>query len=201
MLESIIISSILETGVAFLLAFLLWLSFGRKKERFFKWLGIKGIEKRNRKPAALSTIAVTLVFLGVSFFILYMVKDIETATSEFKGLGIKALPAALVYAFFNTALPEELAFRGFLLKRLANKFGFTAGNIIQSVLFGFLHGAMFFTLVGAAKTVIIIAFTTAIAFLMGYVNEKKANGSILPSWIIHALSNLFSACIAMFSII
>lgn len=43
--------------------------------------------------------------------------------------------------------------------------------------------------------------TAASAFAMGYVNEKKANGSILPSWFIHALSNIFAAGMAMFSVI
>lgn len=109
----------------------------------------------------------------------------ETATSEFTGLGAAALPAIVVYAAFNTAFPEELLFRGFLLKRLSNKFGFHVANFIQAFLFGLLHGVMFFTLAGVVKAVLIIAFTGAIAWFMGYVNEKCANGSIIPSWIIH----------------
>ena len=32
------------------------------------------------------------------------------------------------------------------------------------------------------KAVFIIFFTSATAWFMGYVNEKKANGSIIPSW-------------------
>ena len=48
---------------------------------------------------------------------------------------------------------------------------------------------------------IIILLTGIVAYAMGYVNEKKANGSILPSWFIHALSNIFASIIAMFSII
>ena len=123
------------------------------------------------------------------------------ATSEFKGLGISALLPALIYAIFNTSLPEEIFFRGFLLKRLSNKFGFRVANVIQSTIFGLLHGIMFFSLVGIVKAMIIILLTGIIAYAMGYVNEKKANGSILPSWFIHALSNIFASIIAMFSII
>ena len=63
------------------------------------------------------------------------------------------------------------------------------------------HGVMFFTLAGAVKAVLIIAFTGAIAWFMGYVNEKCANGSIIPSWIIHTVSNLFSGICAAFLII
>lgn len=87
------------------------------------------------------------------------------------------------------------------MKRLANKFGFNIANFIQALLFGLLHGAMFFALVGVLKTILIIIFTGVIAWFMGYINEKNANGSIISSWIIHTISNLFSGICAAFSII
>ena len=71
-------------------------------------------------------------------------------------------------------------------------------NAIQALLFGLLHGVMFLPFVGIVKAVIIILFTTAIAWFMGYINEKKAGGSIIPSWIIHAAANLFSGICAAF---
>ncbi|MFI3173182.1 MAG: CPBP family intramembrane glutamic endopeptidase, partial [Eubacteriales bacterium] len=98
-------------------------------------------------------------------------------------------------------LSEEIVFRGFILKRLSNKMNFTLANIIQSILFGLLHGVLFFSFVNPVIAFIIIVFTGAIGWFMGYINEEKANGSILPSWIIHGLSNLFSSIMAMFSII
>lgn len=55
---------------------------------------------------------------------------------------ISALQAILVYAVLNTALPEEILFRGFLLKRISAKFGKNVGNFIQSLLFGIIHGVM-----------------------------------------------------------
>ena len=87
------------------------------------------------------------------------------------------------------------------MKRLANKFGFNIANIIQALLFGLLHGIMFFMLVGIVKTILIIAFTGVIAWFMGYINEKYSNGSMIPSWIIHTISNLFSGICAAFLII
>lgn len=161
----------------------------------------KKIDNKNKKSTLINTIVISLVFMTVSILTLYLIKDIETATSEFKGLGISALLPALIYAIFNTSLPEEIFFRGFLLKRLSNKFGFRIANVIQSIIFGLLHGIMFFSLVGVVKAIIIILFTGIVAYAMGYVNEKKSNGSILPSWFIHALSNIFASIIAMFSII
>ena len=59
---------------------------------------------------------------------------------------------------------------------------------------------MFISMTGVVKAVIITVFTAAIAWFIGYINEKKANGSIIPGWIIHAIANIFSAMCAAFSI-
>ena len=201
MLVSKIISSIIEIILISFLPFIWWLISAKKKENFFNWIGLKKIDNKNKKSTLINTIVISLVFITVSIFTLYLIKDIETATSEFKGLGISAILPALIYAIFNTSLPEEIFFRGFLLKRLSNKFGFRIANVIQSIIFGLLHGIMFFSLVGIVKVTIIILLTGMVAYAMGYVNEKKANGSILPSWYIHALSNIFASIISMFSII
>lgn len=201
MLVNKIISSIIEIILISFFPFIWWLISAKKKESFFNWIGLKKIDNKNKKSTLINIIVISLVFMTVSILTLYLIKDIETATSEFKGLGISALLPALIYAIFNTSLPEEIFFRGFLLKRLSNKFGFRIANVIQSIIFGLLHGIMFFSLVGVVKAIIIILFTGIVAYAMGYVNEKKANGSILPSWFIHALSNIFASIIAMFSII
>lgn len=201
MLLNKIISSIVEIVLICFIPLIWWLITAKKKESFFNWIGLKKIDNKNKKSTIISVLIISLFFMIVSIITLYMLKDIETSTSEFKGLGITALLPALIYSIFNTSLPEEIFFRGFLLKRLSNKFGFKIANIIQSIIFGLLHGIMFLTLVGIFKAIIIILFTGVVAYAMGYINEKKANGSIFPSWFIHAISNLFSSIIAMFSII
>lgn len=201
MLVNKIISSIMQIILFSLIPLIWWLITARKKESFFKWIGLKKIEKENKKSSAVNMLVIAIGYLIVSFITIYLIKDIETATSEFDGMGISALLPALIYAIFNTSLPEEILFRGFLLKRIANQFGYMPANIIQSMIFGLLHGLMFFNVLGIVKTIIIIFFTGMIAFAMGYINEKKANGSILPSWFIHALSNIFASIVAMFSLI
>lgn len=201
MLVNKIISSIMQIILFSLIPLIWWLITARKKESFFKWIGLKKIEKENKKSSAVNMLVIAIGYLIVSFITIYLIKDIETATSEFDGMGISALLPALIYAIFNTSLPEEILFRGFLLKRIANQFGYMTANIIQSMIFGLLHGLMFFNVLGAVKTIIIIFFTGISAFAMGYINEKKANGSILPSWFIHALSNIFASIVAMFSLI
>jgi len=107
-----------------------------------------------------------------------VLRGVPSATSQFAGLGLGALPGALVFAFLQTGLSEEILFRGFLLKRLAVRFGFGAGNMVQSVIFGAIHGLGFFTSVGWFWALLITLFTGISAWFMGYINEKKADGSI-----------------------
>ena len=130
--------------------------------------------------------------MPLSLFTIYILRNVETATSDFSGLGIAALPAILIYAIFKTALSEEIVFRGFLLKRVSGRFGFHVGNVVQSILFGLMHGVMFFSVTSVINAIIITLVTGGIGWCMGYVKEKKAEGSILPSWCIHAIANIVS---------
>lgn len=193
-----IINSLLEIILFSLLPFLFWYFSARKQERFPDWIGLKKIKVA--KKTALAIIIVTTFYLLISLILLNSLKNIENATTEFQGLRFAALPAIFIYAFFNTSFPEEILFRGFILKRLANKLGFTKANFIQSLLFGLLHGVMFFPLVGNLKSILIILLTSLAAFAMGYVNEEISGGSIIPGWIIHAISNLIAGIYLAFYI-
>ena len=193
-----IINSLLEIILFSLLPFLFWYFSARKQESFKEWIGLKKI--KGAKKTALAIIIVTTFYLLISLILLNSLKNIENATSEFPGLGFAALPAIFIYAIFNTSFPEEILFRGFILKRLANKLGFTKANFIQSLLFGLLHGVMFFPLVGNLKSILIILLTSLAALSMGYVNEKSSDGSIIPSWIIHVFSNFIAGLYAAFYI-
>lgn len=90
MLANKIISSIVEIVFISLVPFIWWLVTVRKKEKFLKWIGIKGIKKENRKAAWISIFVISLLFLPASVYTLYIIKDIETAAAEFKGLGVSA---------------------------------------------------------------------------------------------------------------
>lgn len=193
-----IINSLLEILLFSLLPFLFWYFSARKQERFTDWVGLKKI--KGAKKTALAIIIVTTFYLLISLILLNSLKNIENATTEFQGLRFAALPAIFIYAIFNTSFPEEILFRGFILKRLANKLGFTKANFIQGLLFGLLHGVMFFPLVGNLKSILIILLTSLAAFAMGYVNEEISGGSIIPSWIIHAISNLIAGIYLAFYI-
>ncbi|MBO5522172.1 MAG: CPBP family intramembrane metalloprotease [Roseburia sp.] len=196
-----LIGSIIQILVFAILPFFWWLFTARKKCSFFQWIGLWKGNTGKEPKLFLWTAGIFAAFLVVSVFILLLVRGTATAASEFTGLGVQALPSILVYAFFHTSLPEEILFRGFLLKRLSGKFGFLVGNTVQALLFGLLHGVMFFSLVNPVTAVLIILFTGGIAWCMGWLNEKKAGGSLLPSWMIHGLSNTFSGICAAFSIL
>jgi membrane protease YdiL (CAAX protease family) len=194
-----LISSVIQIILFTIIPFIWWLITARKECSFLKWIGLKKAEVSKNKTM-LWIVCISAAFLILSVVILIFLKGVETATSDFSSLGMSAIPAILIYAIFNTALPEEILFRGFLLKRISNRFGFNAGNAIQALLFGLMHGIMFISSVGVLLAIIVILFTGAIGWFMGYTNEKKADGSILPSWCIHAIANIFSGICSAFSL-
>lgn len=193
-----IINSIFQIMLFAALPFVCWFITARKKQSFFNWIGLKKITVGKKTRTAI--FIVTILFMIIGTFTLYEIRDVKTATYEFSGLGLKAIPAIIIYAVFNTSLPEEVLFRGFLLKRLKKMFNFNIANIIQAGLFGILHGLMFHSLVGYTTMILIILFTGIVAWLMGRINELHSDGSILPSWIIHALANVFSGICSAFLI-
>lgn len=155
------------------LPFIYWLSKGRNNAHFLSWLGFKKVSECDLKLLFVPLLVVTILFSFVSLFILFRLKGVSTATTVFRGGGFKVLPAVLIYGLFNTALPEELFFRGFLLKRLMQKLTFPLANTIQSLCFALIHGFMFLKVLDVGSIMMITGFVFAIAYGMGYINEKK----------------------------
>ena len=195
---NLLISSIIQIILFSLIPFIWWLVTARKEEIFFEWIGLKKISNLKASQTIVWMLGIMVAFLILSVYVLKSVSNVETTTSMFSGAGITALPGIMVYAFLSTSLPEEILFRGFLLKRLSGKIGFTVSNALQSIVFGLMHGALFFTVAEVVKTILIVVFTGAIGWCMGYVNEKKSGGSILSSWCIHAAANIFSGICSAF---
>jgi membrane protease YdiL (CAAX protease family) len=191
------------SGQIFMLSIIptiVWLVTARKKQSFFLWIGLKKpvVSERGR---FLKWVAVAIAVAITMSLVLdrFLPGDTQLANARFAGKGIATLPGAIVFSFLATALPEEILFRGFIGGRLGTRFGFVAGNTIQAVLFGLLHGATLFNAIGFWLPLIIIAFTGTIGWIMGYIN-RKASGSILPSMVIHGLSNIYSCVIIMFAL-
>lgn len=196
-----LIGAVAQLLLMSLIPFVWWLIAGRKKTNFFKFIGLK-----KTKASKNSLVAVGLVILGALVYGIVMSlfagragDDVTLAGSQFAGSGLMGIPAVLVYGFIRTGLSEEIFFRGFLLKRVQSKFGYQAGNIVQGLFFGLMHGLPF----GLASKKIVIAIVLTIlpgafGYLQGWMNEKKFDGSIVPSWILHGTMNTIVAGISLF---
>ena len=196
-----LMSGILELLIVSFLPFITWLIWSRKKVGFFDWIGLKKVESQKKRQLLLTILGISLLFLLFSIVVFSWFDSSKTATADFSGRGIGALPAILAYAFLGTALPEEIFFRGFLLKRMQGKLGFLGANLVQSLLFGLIHALMFIQIIGYLKAFVILVFISLIAYIFGAINEQQANGSILPSFFIHTLANTVVGLLFAFSLI
>ena len=191
-----LMSGIMELLIVSVIPFITWLIWRRKKVGFFDWIGLKKVQTQQKGRLVQTIFGFTLLFTLFSIVVFSWFDSSQTSTAAFSGKGIAALPAIL-----GTALPEEIFFRGFLLKRMQGKLGFLGANLVQSLLFGLIHALMFIQLTGYLKAFAILVFISLIAFVLGAINEKKANGSILPSVFIHALANTIVGLLFAFSLI
>ncbi|KAF1296147.1 hypothetical protein BAU15_10180 [Enterococcus sp. JM4C] len=196
-----LINAILNVAVFLVIPFIWWLLFHRKSSNFFRWLGIKKPLVANKKRFILFFILAILFFTMMSFVVdLFIPNTVQLASQRFAGLKTEAIVPALIFSFIKTGFAEELFFRGFLGKALSRKFSFVIGNLIQALIFGYLHGAMLVSIVGIIPAVAVFLFTATIGWLCGYLNEHYAEGSILPSWLFHGTANFIAALFDMFNI-
>lgn len=197
-----LISAIFQVIVMAIIPFIWWSITARKKISFFRWIGLEKPIIQNKKKYTIVFGGAVVLFSTMSFAMVPMISNGQNlATSRFSNQGIGALIPALIYAFIQTGLSEEIFFRGFLGKRLIKQFGFNLGNLLQAILFGALHGFMLFSSVTIGMTIVISIFTGLIGWLMGYINEKESNGSIISSWCMHGVANFISSLVAMFGLI
>src|SRR5690554_5392000 len=198
-LVGIITSSVAQVILFAVVPLIWWFVKARNEASFFSWVGLKKPQITNRRSFEVLFGVTTLGFFALMLIVIpQLVAGEDMATSQFAGKGLSALVPALIYAFIQTGFSEELLFRGFLAKQLISCLGFNLGNFIQGLLFGILHGAMFMTSTGAFGALVITVLTGLIGWVMGYLNEKLAQGSIIPSWILHGISNSLSPLIVLF---
>ena len=184
-----VISSVVQVLLFSLIPFIAWLLTARKKESFFSWIGLKKVSSSKKecvKFAIGSLIICEIVGLIVYIFILKA--DWNQSTSA--GLGIIGIPSAIINSFVHTAFSEEILFRGFIQKRLQKIFSFKIATIIQAVLFGLAHIVLIMDRLNFVEAVVLALYPIIPGILLAYTNEKKADGSIIPSWLMHGFMNI-----------
>ncbi|MGE7688417.1 CPBP family intramembrane glutamic endopeptidase [Lysinibacillus sp. NPDC097214] len=196
------INAIIQVILFSVIPFIWWFFSARKAQSFLTWLGLQKPVIENKGNYFLWFLFIIILLFVPLTTISYFYLDSSTlATNRFTGLGFSALIPALFHSIVQTGLSEELLFRGFLLKRFMHKFGFQMGNIMQSLLFGILHGLLMFSFIPFGVLVLVVIATAFVGYLMGWINERKSNGSIITSWGIHSIANLIAAFMAMFNML
>ncbi|MBG9455753.1 CAAX protease [Lysinibacillus sphaericus] len=197
-----IIDAVFQVILFSVIPFIWWFFSAKKKQSFLAWLGLRKPVIENKGTYFLWFLVIFVLLFGPLFTISYFYLDSSIlASNRFTGVGFSALISALFHAIVQTGLSEELFFRGFLLKRFMHKSGFQIGNIMQSLLFGILHGWMFYSYIPFDVVVLVVLATGFAGYLMGWINERKSNGSIITSWSIHGIGNLLAAFMAIFNML
>lgn len=184
-----LLNGIFQVVVFTVIPFIWWLITARKKENFFKWMGFKKPVMGNKKKWFLTVGLIALICWILGQVAIYLRGPMEAAESQYNGMGAAAIPSILVYSFIQTALSEEILFRGFLLKRVSAKFGFLTGTLVQAIIFGSVHLLMVWGQFDFLAGFMIVVYPMVVAIAFSYINEKLSDKSILPSWIIHGLIN------------
>ncbi len=194
-----LIGSLVQVLLFSLLPFLVWLISARKKESFFQWIGLKKPVCQNTKRILLVALVIAIIYImAMNLCMKLLPEGIPTAGSQFAGQGMAALPAVLAFSFFRTALAEEILFRGFLLKRLQNKFVFLSANTLQAAAFGLMHGIpLGLVTKSAAVFTVLTLLPGAFGWYQGWLNERHCGGSIIPSWLLHGCINFLSGIVSL----
>jgi len=196
------INAVIQIILFSVIPFCWWFLVARKKCSFLTWLGLQKPDIKSKAYYWVCFLVVmALLVIPIYTVVYFFVDESLLAFERFAGLGLAAIIPGLIYAIFQTGLSEELFFRGFLAKRLIARFGFHKGNLLQSLLFGAIHGLMFLSLVELIAVAFIFITTALAGYLMGWMNEKVSKGSIVTSWAIHSSANLLAAVLIMFNFV
>lgn len=187
--------AVMQVVVFSIVPFLWWIVKYKKQSTFSRWIGLyKPVENTDKKKIVIVICGYFLVWLIAS-----LVSDIS---SNFYTIGLKAIVPSFIVCFIQNGVAEEILFRGFIGKRLIKRFGVDIGNIIQAVLFGMLHIALALA-TGSTINITILVGYFIIPFIggwmLGYMDEKIYNGSIIPGIILHGITNFMRDMILAFA--
>ncbi len=191
-------SAILQLLIFSSIPFVWYICTHKRMRGFLHWIGIKTAPKPPLK-IMLCILLGFLIVLILPYMWLYQSGNLNyqgfTVDSyRQNGWSLQTVSVVLVWAVIQTSLSEEILFRGFLCKRLCNRFGDKIGNVIQALVFGSVHIlALPNKNIFAMLTIVLL--TGGIGYALGWLSLKKAQGSILYGWAIHATVNILSPVI------
>ncbi len=200
------LTAIVQVLVFSAVPFLVYLVKHRTTRGFLRYVGLYAPERRTLLWATLLVLVTAPLFLWA--FSTPGLREVATGPATVAGTLRRLQPGAesaailLMYAWVQTSLAEEIFFRGFVAQRLIDRFGFAVGNVVQALLFGLLHLMLFLAIaaapggLGPLRTLMLLLVPSVMGWALGYIKIKLGNGSIVPGWWAHGLSN----CIA-FSVI
>ena len=186
-----------------------WFCRYRKKEKFFKWIGIYKPQLKSKWWLLLVFAVLYCFFYNFDFTQLvdantlaYIENSSSVSVNAFAGIGVAAILPALIENFIANGVAEEILYRGFLCKRFCNKLGDIQGILLQGLLFGLMHNVIYLLAglnVGIWYHTLTFVFTGTGALLLGLLNQKLFNGSIIPSILLHGAGNFITTMLIAFA--
>ena len=167
-----------------------WLNASRPEGSFLRWLGFRGVREGGDPLVLGAAVIAMLGFLGSAL--------LGRAAAPIEGNGYFAWLAIALAAIVQTALSDEIFFRGFMLGWLSGKRGGPAtANLVQAVASGLVRLVALWMFVehGLAPSLAAFALGFAPALMVGWVRQRT--GSLLLPWAAHGAGNLLAAAVAV----
>lgn len=167
-----------------------WLNAGRPDGSFPRWLGFRRGREVSDPLVLGATIAGALGFLGGAL--------LARAAAPIAGSGYFVFLAIVLVAVVQTALSEEIFFRGFMLGWLAGRTGRPMlANALQAVACGLLRLVVHWLFVDRGLPPCLAAFALGAgpALMVGWVRQRT--GSLLWPWAAHGAGNLMAAVVSV----
>ena len=199
-LLSSVISAFIQLALALVIPGIWWAVSARGSVRFTAWLGLCR-PSWDTHWIRVAGAVVVWALVGGALVVLLQSQVTGASASRVAGLGVSGIVPVLFQSFVQTSLSKEIFFRGFLGKRFIARWGFLVGNAAQAAVFGLMHVAMFASSLDPMCLVLVGALTGASGWLVGWLNERQAGGSILPGWVLHASVNLSVGLASAFSLL
>jgi membrane protease YdiL (CAAX protease family) len=146
------------------------------------------------KKQSFETVGVTRKNLGLSFGVgialSFMYLILSTAPALFLGKLLTYNGFAATIYFLSVGFGEEYLFRGFVLIRCSTWLGDTAGLILVSTMFAFVHLPQRIFVMGMdpSEAIVSAIMLLPISLLLGYIMLRTRN--IVGPAILHTIANL-----------